>query len=37
MNVIVKGKNTVVSPALKDYVEKKMPRIEKYFGEFQRI
>lgn len=31
MNVIVKGKNTVVSPALKDYVEKKISKVVKQF------
>ena len=31
MNVIVKGKNTVVSPALSEYVEKKLNKLTKQF------
>lgn len=31
MSIIVKGKNTVVSPAIKDYVEKKIGKITKQF------
>lgn len=31
MNIIVKGKNTVVSPALKDYIEKKIGKVTKQF------
>lgn len=31
MNVIVKGKNTVVSPALNDYLEKKLAKLTKQF------
>lgn len=31
MSVIVKGKNTVVSPALKDYLEKKLAKVTKQF------
>lgn len=31
MNIIVKGKNVEVTNALRDYVEKKMGKLEKYF------
>lgn len=31
MNVIVKGKNTVVSPALSEYLEKKLVKLTKQF------
>lgn len=31
MNVIVKGKNTVVSPALNEYLEKKLVKLTKQF------
>lgn len=31
MKIIVKGKNVEVTPALKEYVEKKVGKIEKYF------
>ncbi|KJS19061.1 MAG: hypothetical protein VR72_20195 [Clostridiaceae bacterium BRH_c20a] len=31
MKIIVKGKNFEVTPALKEYVEKKVSKIEKYF------
>ncbi|KJS88746.1 MAG: hypothetical protein JM58_00435 [Peptococcaceae bacterium BICA1-8] len=31
MNIILKGKNFEVTPALREYVEKKVSKIEKYF------
>ena len=31
MNVIVRGKNIDVTPALKDYVEKKITKVTKQF------
>ncbi len=34
MNVIVRGKNIDVTPALKDYVEKRIGKLEKFFDEF---
>ncbi|MFZ5942826.1 MAG: ribosome hibernation-promoting factor, HPF/YfiA family [Bacillota bacterium] len=36
MNIIIKGKNMEVTPALKEYVEKKVGKIQKYFeGELE--
>lgn len=33
MNIKITGKEVKATEAIKDYVEKKMKRIEKYFGE----
>ena len=33
MNVTILGKDLSATEAIKDYVNKKMDRIEKYFGE----
>lgn len=33
MNIIVRGRNLTVTPALKEYVEKRVSKIEKYFEE----
>mgnify|MGYP003313413417 CR=1 FL=1 len=33
MNLTLRHKELKATDAIKDYVEKKMPRIEKYFGE----
>lgn len=35
MLVTVKGKNVEVTPALRDYAEKKLSRLSKYFGEIK--
>ncbi|MGQ9525109.1 MAG: ribosome hibernation-promoting factor, HPF/YfiA family [Armatimonadota bacterium] len=37
MLVIVKGKNLEITPALKAYAEKKLQRLEKYFGSIQTL
>ena len=31
MNITIKGRNTEVTPALKEYVEKRFVKLEKYF------
>ena len=31
MNITIKGRNTEVTNALKDYVEKRFSKLEKYF------
>lgn len=33
MNIIIKGKDLKATEAIKDYVERKVERLEKYFGE----
>jgi putative sigma-54 modulation protein len=33
MQIVVSGKNVELSPSLKDYIEKKLVRLEKYLGE----
>ena len=33
MNITITGKEVKATEAIKDYVEKKLTRIEKYFGE----
>ena len=33
MNVTILGKDLTATEAIKDYVDKKMDRIQKYFGE----
>lgn len=33
MNIIVNSKNTTVTPALKDYVERKISKLERYFDQ----
>ncbi len=35
MNIIVRGKNIEVTPALKDYVEKRIGKLEKFFDGFE--
>lgn len=37
MNITVRGKNIEVTPALRDYVEKKASRITKYFSDVREV
>lgn len=37
MNITVRGKNIEVTPALRDYVEKKASRITKYFSDVKEV
>lgn len=37
MKFNIRGENIEVTPALKEYVEKKLSKLERYFDTFQRL